>query len=293
MNANRLSLFAWRPAPVQATWLGYFASTGLAPIDYILGDPHVLPPGSEAYYTEKIWRLPDSYLCFTPPKNAGAVGPLPMDARGYVTFGCFNHLMKMNDTVVEVWARILRAVPNSRLFLKAKQLDESAAREATLKRFANAGVDPERLILEGRSPRNEYLAAYHRVDIALSPFPYPGGTTSVEGLWMGVPVLCRRGDRFLSNICASMLRSAGLADWIAEDNDDYVSKAIAFANDPSRLASLRTRLRDALIASPLTDPARFARHLQAAFEAMWRERVIELTGQPLALPTDIRLERAP
>ena len=279
MNFNRLPLFAWRPAPVQATWLGYFASTGLATVDYLLGDPQVLPAGCDDQYTERLWRMPDSYLCFTPPGEDVPVGPLPMLKRRHVTFGCFNHLMKMNDAVVAVWARILHAVPGSRLFLKAKQLDAVEAREATLARFAVAGIDPCRLILEGRSPRSEYFAAYRNVDIALSPFPYPGGTTSVEGLWMGVPVLCRRGDRFLSNICASMLHSAGLAEWIAEDNDDYVAKAIAFASDPVRLALLRDRLRNALLASPLCDAARFARNLEAALEGMWRERVGHLTGQ--------------
>jgi predicted O-linked N-acetylglucosamine transferase (SPINDLY family) len=200
-----------------------------------------------------------------------------MLTRSHVTFGCFNHLMKMNDTVVAVWARILQAVPNSRLFLKAKQLDDGKTREATIERFAAAGIRADRLILEGRSPRAEYLAAYGNVDIALSPFPYPGGTTSVEGLWMGVPVVCLRGDRFLSNICTSMLHSAKLADWIANDVDDYVAKAVAFANDPARLAELRCGLRDALLASPLCDAARFARHLEAALEGMWREGVARLT----------------
>lgn len=278
LNFNRLPLFAWRPAPVQVSWLGYFASTGLAAIDYLLGDAHVLPAGCDNEYVERIWRLPDSYLCFTPPSEDVAVGPLPSLSRRYVTFGCFNHLMKMNDGVVEAWARILHAVPRSRLFLKARQLDVREARETTFARFEAHGIDSRRIVLEGRSPRAEYFAAYRNVDIALSPFPYPGGTTSVEGLWMGVPVLCRRGDRFLSNICASMLHSAGLEDWIARDNDDYVAKAVAFASDTQRLAVLREGLRERVMASPLCDAARFARHLETALEQMWRER----TGAPVA-----------
>lgn len=271
MNWNRLPLFAWRPAPVQASWLGYFASTGMREIDYVLGDPHVLPQDAQAQFTETLWRLPDSYLCFTPPAERVPVARPPMAANGHVTFGCFNHLMKMNDGVVAVWARILRAVPNARLFLKAKQLDDASAREATLARFAAHGIEAHRLILEGRSPRAQYFEAYGRVDIALSPFPYPGGTTSAEGLWMGVPALCLRGDRFLSNICASMLHSAGLADWIAADQDDYVAKAIAFAADAPRLAALRAGLRESVLASPLCDAPRFARNLEAAFEGMWRD----------------------
>ena len=284
MNCNRLPLFAWRPAPVQASWLGYFASTGMREIDYVLGDPHVLPDGAQAQFTEALWRLPDSYLCFTPPAERVAVAPVPRAANGYVTFGCFNHLMKMNDGVVAVWARILHAVPNARLFLKAKQLDDASAREVTFARFAKHGIDAHRLIFEGRSPRAQYFEAYGRVDIALSPFPYPGGTTSVEGLWMGVPVLCLRGDRFLSNICASMLHSAGLADWIAADQDDYVAKAIAFAADAPRLAALRAGLREAVRASPLCDAARFARNLEVAFEGMWRAGLERrrLASQPMA-----------
>jgi len=283
MNFNRLALFSWRPAPCQVSWLGYFASTGVAAIDYLLGDRHVLAAGAEDQYVERLWRLPDSYLCFTPPDENVEVGALPMLTRRHVTFGCFNHLMKMNDRVVEVWARILRAVPDSRLFLKAKQLDVRESREATFARFSAHGIDARRLILEGRSPRSEYFAAYRKVDIALSPFPYPGGTTSVEGLWMGVPVLCRRGDRFLSSICTSMLHSAGLEDWIADDDDDYVRKAVAFANEPLRLAMLRDGLRDALAASPLVDASRFARHLEAALEGMWRERIAGIAQHPGSL----------
>lgn len=286
MNYNRLPLFAWRPAPVQASWLGYFASTGMPEIDYVLGDPHVLPPEADDQFAEALWRLPNSYLCFTPPMESVAIAPSPLAVNGYVTFGCFNHLMKMNDTVVAVWARILHAVPNARLFLKAKQLDDAPAREATLARFAAHGIEAHRLILEGRSPRAEYFAAYNRVDIALSPFPYPGGTTSVEGLWMGVPVLCRRGDRFLSNICASMLHSADLQDWVAEDDNDYVAKAIAFAADGDRLAALRSTLRESLAASPLCDAARFSRHLEQALEGMWQQRVAQATTSARLHRTD-------
>jgi len=273
MNFNRLPLFAWRPAPVQASWLGYFASTGLPAMDYLLGDPHVLPADAQANYTERLRRLPDSYLCFTPPAERVDIGPLPAATQGHITFGCFNHLMKMNEGVVDVWARILHAVPRSRLFLKAKQLDDTSTRETTLARFAAHGIDASRLTLEGRSPRAEYFAAYNGIDIALSPFPYPGGTTSVEGLWMGVPVLCRRGDRFLSNICVSMLHSAGLPDWIAEDNQDYIAKAVAFAADVPRLTRLRSSLRMSLLASPLCDAARYARNLETALEAIWRDGV--------------------
>ena len=263
---NRLPVFAWRPAPVQVTWLGYFATTGVAEIDFILGDPHVAPANEEDHFTETVWRLPESYLCFTPPEPAAAVSALPALSRGYVTFGCFNTLAKINDAVVAVWVRILRAVPNSRLVLKASQFTDAAIRSATAVRF---GPVADRLVLEPPSARGEYLRAYQRIDIALDPFPYPGGTTSCEALWMGVPVLTRRGDRFLAHAGETIVGNAGLADWIAADDDDYVAKAVGFAADLPRLAGLRAGLRDRVLASPLFDAPRFARHFQAAMEAMW------------------------
>jgi len=269
---NRLPLFVRRPAPVQASWLGYFATTGVAEIDYLLADPHVAPPEEEHHFTEKIRRLPESYLCFTPPDVELEVAPLPALSSGAVTFGCFNNLSKMNEAVVALWARVLRAVPGSRLFLKTEQLGDAGLREATQQRFAAHGLDPERLILEGRSPRLELLRAYHRVDIALDPFPYPGGTTSAEGLWMGVPVITRRGDRFLSHVGESIAHNAGLADWIAADDDAYVAKAASHASDLQLLAGLRARLRQQVLASPLFDAKRFARHFEAAMWEMWESR---------------------
>jgi predicted O-linked N-acetylglucosamine transferase (SPINDLY family) len=275
---NRLPLFAWKPAPVQVSWPGYFASTGLRTIDYVLGDRHVLPETEEAQFVEKAWRLPDSYLCFTPPVERLNVGPLPMCANGYVTFGCFGKLNKVTDRVIAVWARLLQSVPGSKLFLKAGELDTAHVRDALVRRFSARGIPAARLILEGRSPRYEYLAAYNRVDIALSPFPYPGGTTAAEGLWMGVPMVCRQGDRFLSHIAETMLQSAGLADWIAADDDAYIARAVEFASDPERLATLRAGLREQLVASPLCDAPRFAKHLEDALHGMWSAHVARATA---------------
>ncbi|CAG4903331.1 Lipopolysaccharide assembly protein B [Paraburkholderia saeva] len=266
---NRLGVFAWKPAPVQASWLGFFATTGVEAVDYILGDRHVLRLGEESHFVEKLWRLPDSYLCFTPPQTEIAVGPLPMLANGVVTFGCLNNIGKIGDEVVALWSRVLHAVPGSRLLLKASQLDQAILRGDVIMRFARRGIDAARLILAGRSSRDAHLNAFNQIDIALDPFPYPGGTTSVEGLWMGVPVLTRQGDRFLSHVGESIVNTAGLPDWVARDNDDYVEKAVAFSSDPARLASLRAGLRQQLVASPLCDAPRFARNLEDAFEDMW------------------------
>ncbi|TKC89223.1 tetratricopeptide repeat protein [Trinickia terrae] len=271
-DGNRLPVFAWKPAPVQVSWIGYFASTGLAAIDYVLGDDCVLPAGEAHHFVERPWRLPQSYLCFTPPEPAVPIEAEPLSADRPLTFGCFSDLVKMNDRVAAVWSRILHAVPGSRLFLKAKQLADPAARSTTLARFAAHGIGAQRLVMEGPSPHAAYLASHNRVDITLSPFPYPGGTTTAESLWMGVPVLCRRGDRFLAHLCESVLRGAGLADWIASDDDDYVARAVAFARDRERLSALRGELRERVLASSLCDAPRFARMLEDEFAKMCTDK---------------------
>ncbi len=268
---NRLPVFAWKPAPVQLTWLGLPATTGVAEIDYVLGDPWAIPEQCEEQFSEAVWRMPQSYVCLTVPSRSVEAGPLPALSTGYITFGSFNNLTKMNDAVVAVWARILEAVPNSRLLLKAKQLSDAAVCAQTRERFAAHGIAAERLQLQGiLASRNEHLATYHQVDIALDTFPYPGVTTSVEALWMGVPVLSLQGDRFLSCTAGSIAHNAGLPEWIAAGQDDYVSKAVAFASDLPKLAALRAELRSRVLASPLFDAPRFARNFEEALWGMWQ-----------------------
>lgn len=269
---NRLPMLAWKPAPVQASWLGYLGTTGVAAIDYLIADPWVLPDTERDQFTEKIWRLPESYLCFTPPEADIQVAALPARTNGYVTFGCFNNLTKMNDAVVALWARVLATVPDSRLFLKTTQLMEASVRQRVAERFAEHGIASWRLIMEGAvRGRTEHLATYNRVDIALDPFPYPGITTSVEGLWMGVPVLTLAGQSFMSRQGVGILANTGLPDWIAADANDYVAKALAHASDLPRLATLRSGLRQQVLASPLFDAPRFARHFEAALRGMWTQ----------------------
>ena len=266
---NRLGLFAWKPAPVQLTWLGYFATTGVEAMDYILGDPINLPADEATHFVETPWPLPDCSLCFTPPVVAPAVAALPACTNGFITFGCFNRAAKINAAVIGCWADILRAVPDSRLFLKNQGLADARLRHKTAEQFQRANIAPERLLLEGSQAFEDYLECYHRVDLALDPFPYPGGMTSVEGLWMGVPFLTRKGHCFIAHQGETILVNAGLSDWIARDVDDYVAKAVAFARDPSRLATLRAGLRQQVSQSPLCDVARFASNLTQAWQGMW------------------------
>ncbi|MBW8721207.1 MAG: tetratricopeptide repeat protein [Polaromonas sp.] len=267
---NRLPVFARKPAPVQATWLGYFATTGVAAIDYLIADYWTLPPEQEAHFSEQILRLPETRLCFTPPAADIAVNSLPALANGYVTFGSFNNLSKMNDAVVALWSQVLNAVPDSRLFLKYQQLGEASVRQSTSERFAVHGIAADRLIFEGYVPRANYLAAYQRVDIALDPFPFPGGTTTVEALWMGIPVLTLAGERFLSRQGVGLLMNAGLPEWVVADPHDYVARAVAHAGDLQRLALLRRGLRKQVLDSPVFDASRFARHFETALRGIWR-----------------------
>jgi predicted O-linked N-acetylglucosamine transferase (SPINDLY family) len=270
---NRLPVFAWKPAPVQCTWLGFPTTTGVAAMDYILGDPIAIPPEDEGHFSEQVWRLPEIYLCLSAPVDSPNVGSLPALKNDRVTFASFNNLAKINDQVVACWARILNAVPKSRLLLKAKQLKDSTVLDTTWKRFAAHGIADHQLILEGTTPlRNDHLGTYQRVDIALDPFPYPGVTTSAEALWMGVPVLTLQGDRFLSRTAASIAHNTGMSDWIATREADYVDKAIRLSGDLPKLAALRAGLREQVSTSPLFDAPRFARHFEDALWGMWQAR---------------------
>jgi protein O-GlcNAc transferase len=268
---NRLPAFAWKPAPVQATWLGYLGTTGIEAIDYLIADDWTLPPELESQFTEKIWRLPKSYLCFTPPVEDDTIGPLPALANGYVTFGSFNNLIKLGPDVISLWARVLHAVPGSRLLLKTNQFIEPSVRHAVAQKFAHHGIDGSRLMIEPTVPRADYLKPFNRVDIALDPFPYPGITTSVEGLWMGVPFVTLAGKTFMARQGVGLLNNAGLADWVAADQDDYVKLAARRAGDLQTLQQLRQDLRARVLASPIFDAESFARNFEGAMRGMWRE----------------------
>lgn len=267
---NRLPVFAWKPAPIQVAWIGYVATTGVREIDYILCDRWVMPPEEERYFVEKPFRLPNNYLCFSMPAFDIDVGPLPADRNGYITFGSFNNLTKINEPLIACWAKTLLAVPDSRLYLKTLLLGKDGVRGKICKSFANHGISPDRLILEGASPRRDLLESYNAVDIALDTFPYTGGVTSIEAMWMGAPVLTLSGNSYSSRIGESVVSNAGLPDWVAHSPDDYVAAALRHASDTDGLRALRASLRGKLLASSLGDSALFARGLEGAFREMWR-----------------------
>jgi protein O-GlcNAc transferase len=268
---NRLLLFARKPAPIAVTWLGYFATTGLKAIDYVFANRFVIPESEENQWVERPWRLPETYLCFAPPKLAVPLAPPPARKNGYVTFGSANNLNKTSDRTVACWAGVLKAVPGSRLVLRSAKLTDTRVVQRTRDRFAAHGIDPARLQLDRAvSDYGRHLAAYNQIDIALDPFPYAGGTTSVEALWMGVPVLTLGGDRYVAHMGENILHHMDMPDWVAETTDDYVAKAARHAADLDGLTALRSNLRHRLAVSPLCDAPRFARHLEDAFRGMWR-----------------------
>jgi protein O-GlcNAc transferase len=269
-EGERLAVFARKPAPIQCTWLGYYATTGLPEIDYIIADRFVVPAEHEALYSEKPYRLPDSYLCFTPPGLPVAVNELPALRNGFVTFGSCNNVLKLNRRVVELWSQLLRAMPQARLLLRHSFLSVAPVRDEIARQFGDCGVAAERLDLRPGTDRAGLLATYNDIDIALDPFPYGGGTTTAEALWMGVPVVSLRGDRFCGRVSETMLTTIGLPGLVAADSAAYIATATALAADLPDLAALRSRLRAMVVGSPLCDADRFTRNLEAAYRAMWR-----------------------
>jgi predicted O-linked N-acetylglucosamine transferase (SPINDLY family) len=267
---NRLTLFARRPAPVQATWIGYPNTTGMSAMDYRLTDANLDPIGMTGrYHSEQLVRLPVS-ACFRPAVHAPEVGELPALAAGHITFASFNNFTKVTAETIACWSQVLEAVPASRLMLLIGEAENPDARQRVEALFARHGIAPERLQLVGRRPLAEYLALHQQVDIALDPFPYNGGTTSVHSLWMGVPVVTLAGSTAVSRVGVTILANAGLAELIAQSVDEYVEIARSLAQDTARLGRMRAGLRADLQASPLFDAEALTRALEESYRNMWK-----------------------
>jgi predicted O-linked N-acetylglucosamine transferase (SPINDLY family) len=264
----RLLTFARKPAPVQVSAWGYAVGTGLDAIDYFFGDPISVPPEARADFSEAVVDLP-CLTSFAPPGNAPDVAPLPALARGALTFGCFNRLAKV-PAALGLWATILHRVPDSRLLLKFIGLEDESTRDRVLGQFAERGIGPDRLTLLGTTDRRGHLAAYAEVDIALDPFPHGGGVTALEGLWMGVPMVCLLGDRVVGRLGASILATLGLPELVAETPEAYAEIAVRQAADLDRLAALRADLRGRLARSVLCDHRAYVDVVETAYRAMWR-----------------------
>jgi predicted O-linked N-acetylglucosamine transferase (SPINDLY family) len=274
---NRLPLFSYRPAPTQITWLGYFATTGLKEIDYIIADKTVLPEEDEPYFTEDVCRLAGPYFCFDTSSIKADLSPLPALKNGYFTFGCFNNMSKLNLRVIKLWSSILVKDKTTRLYLKCKQLSDPTISRNLLLRFVECGVEEDRISMEGQSTRQEYLEAYSRVDVALDPFPFPGGTTSVEGMWMGVPVITLKGDRFIGRNGETIAMHSGQESWIAKSEEEYTALALYWSKNLDALSELRRTLRARLEDSPLFDGKTFSIDFMHKIEAICDRRGV---GRP-------------
>jgi protein O-GlcNAc transferase len=268
-SGNRLDVFTRRLAPIQVTWLGYPGTTGSASIDFIIADSKVIPQNQDRWYTESIVRMPSTYLCYKPQKIEQESDKLPLASNGYITFGSFNNISKVTPEVVDVWAKVVRQVPGAQMCLKSGAFDDSEVRARYAELFARRGVHVGRLTFIGRTSQQEHLKLYSQVDIALDPFPYNGTVTSLESLWMGVPVISLEGDRFVSRVGLTLLSALGLEELVARSTPEYIKIAAELASNAQRLAALRTGLPSRMMSSALLDGRSFTEHLEAVYREMW------------------------
>jgi protein O-GlcNAc transferase len=270
---NRLLVFASKPAPVQVTWLGFPASTGLEAINYKLSDPWLTPEGTTEYFSEQVWNLSRPVHCY---KKTGLSQPpdeLPCLANNFITFGSFNNLAKISGKTLDLWGEVLKSIPESRLAIKGLLSQVAEQRERIYNRLGIIGIEPDRIrFYDWEEDMAAHLSLYRNIDIALDTFPYNGATTTVEALWMGVPVISLSGNRSAARYGFSLLNAAGLTDFLATDPEEFVTIAIKLANDREMLKELRGSLRDKLTGSSLCDKNEFTRAVENAFRQMWEIR---------------------
>jgi len=269
MAHNRLLVFARKPAPVQVTYLGYCASTGLETIDDRLSDPFLDPPETDlSVYSEQTMRLLETWWCYGPAGPTPEAPAAPSEKAGYVTFGCLNNFAKVSPGALDLWAEILSALPGSRMIIHSypgSHLDGVRAR------FAASGVSGDRLEFVAKQPWTDYLQTYGRIDVALDPFPYGGGITTCDALWMGVPVVSLAGQTAVGRGGKSILSNLGLSELVARRPRQYVQTAVTLAQSPARLIELRRTLRHRMLTSPLMNARRFARNVENAYRQMWKQ----------------------
>jgi len=262
---NRLPIFSYKPASMQVSWAAYLATTGIKEIDYIIGDPYCTPKTDSKNYVEKIMQLPDIWSCLSTSdiKNI-PITSTPALKNGYITFGCFNNLNKINKNLINIWSKILYQIPNSKIFLKNSNFNININKDNVLRIFEENNIKLDRIILESDSPRNKLLNSYNNIDIALDTFPYNGGTTSFELSWMCVPLLTIKGDRLISKCGESINNNLNMKDWIASSEEDYIRKAILFSNNIDELENIKKKLRTYSRKSSLFDMKKFTNNFSTA-----------------------------
>ncbi len=269
---NRLPVFFYKPAPIQMTWLGQ-GSTGIHEIDYFIGSDHITPKNEDDHYVEKVLRLPMSQS-FTPPDFDIEVNNLPALKNNFITFGSANKLTKVNDDVISLWSKVLNSIPNSKILLKNKDLDSIKIKSDIILKFEKHKINKERLILEGEAKtRKELLNIYNKIDICLDPFPFQGNTTTIESIWMGVPVITLKGNRYIFHFGESINSNLNMIDWIAKDSNDYISKAINFSSNIEKLSDIRKNLRNKALESPIFDSKAFADNFDKLLWKVWEKNL--------------------
>jgi protein O-GlcNAc transferase len=269
MAGGRPLVFARKPAPVQIAWLAYPGTTGMSAMDFRLSDPRLDPEGYDAHYRERTLRLADAFWCYDPLTDGPQVNALPAAQRGHVTFGCLNNPCKLTDHTLRLWSGVMRTVPNARLLL---MVPPGRHRLLLLQRLSALDIAADRVDFHPFQPRADYLRAYHHIDLGLDTFPYNGHTTSLDSLWMGVPVITRVGTTSVGRGGLSQLFQLGLLDLAADSDERFVRIAVALANDLGRLADLRQGLRTRMQRSALMDAPRFARQIEDAYRTAWKAR---------------------
>ena len=268
-SGNRLTVFALKAAPVQISWIGYLNTSGLDEIDYIIADPFVIDGNKENIYSEKIWKMPNIWNTLSKPSEE-IISDLPAAKNNYITFGSFNNVDKINISVIKTWSSILKEVKNSKIFFKYVHFDKDQYISLIKKSFQKCGISNDRIIISGGTKRSEHLKMFNKIDISLDPFPYSGGTTSFESVWMGVPMLALKGKKFISNCGVSINTNLNMNDWIATSTEDYINKAVNFSKDISYLKNIRLNLRSKCLNSPLFDGKKFAKDFNDALINMWK-----------------------
>ena len=268
---NRLPVFARKPAPIQVTYLGYPNTTGLKVIDYRITDSYVVPPEAEEFNTETLVKLPNSYYCYYPNAATPPVSKLPATKNDYVVFGSFNNYAKLNSDTLSLWAKVLQAVPEAKLLVKATSLQTPTIQQDLRQRLLDLGIKSKRIILESPTPSPKHFQSYHRVDIGLDTYPFNGGTTTCEALWMGIPVVTLVGERQVSRMGLGILSTIGLTELIAYTPEKFVEICVKLAADIEHLDQLRMGMRERMRVSPLMDAPTFTRNIETAYRNMWEK----------------------
>jgi protein O-GlcNAc transferase len=276
-TGNCLTTLAYRPAPIQVD-LGSISTTGMEQIDYRITDEVLDPPDTQAFYVERLVYIPSGFVSFRPPKESPLVEPLPAHSQGGVTFGSFNNHVKINDFTLRLWCRVLNSVPHSQMILKFKAGHDPGVQAFFHERFAHYGVSPDRIHVKGIVPHFEHLRLLSQVDIALDTFPFNGCVTTLESLWMGVPILTLSGTSYVSQVGRNVMTQLGLETFVTRHPDKFVAKARSFAAQPEALASISHALRSLMLDSPLCRPGRLAQELESAYRRMWQTWCRDVAG---------------